>query len=131
MKMFFNLNRVAVVLACLCTVALTASVVNAGAISPDFDTFGTLTGATFGGSGIANNAVAITTIDGGSGNTFKLGLTAHARFSEPVVTNDGAGTFSAAAGGFSSNPSLSRWNFAYYVEVVTGSANGCNRRSAA
>ncbi len=128
MKMLFDFNLAVRSLAAVGMLALSAGVVQAGHITPSFDTFGTLAGATFNGtpvsSGIPNDAVAITTVDDGAGNSFKLGLTAHERFSEPDVGNDGAGTFTALSGGFSTAPSLARWNFAYYVEVLTGSVAG-------
>lgn len=94
-----------------------AGVVTAGAapITPTYTTFGTLSGATFGGSGIPNNAVAITTI-----GDVTLGLTAHQRYFNPPVANDGAGTFTAVNGGdiYSSppQPGYARWNFAWYVK---------------
>jgi hypothetical protein len=89
-----------------------ATTASAAAIVPTFTTFGTLTGATFGGSGIPNDAVAITTVD-----TLTLGLTATARFANPVVTDDNAGTFSAAVGGDVDDlaPQLARWNFDFYA----------------
>ncbi len=87
----------------------------AAPITPTYDTFGTLSGATFGGTGIPNHAVAITTI-----GDVTLGLTAHARYSNPAVSNDGAGTFYAVNGGdiYSSppQPGYARWNFGWYVK---------------
>jgi hypothetical protein len=99
--------------------AVTAGNAVAAAIVPTYSTFGTLSGATFGGSGIPNDAVAITTIVDGN-NTITLGLTATARFAEPPVGNNGAGTFSALAGGFTGNPALARWNFNYYIDIQGG-----------
>lgn len=91
----------------------------ATAISPAYDTFGTLAGATFGGSGIPNDAVAITTIGAAGTAEVTLGLTAHERFVPPTVTNDGAGTFFADAGVSSVSPSpgdpYALWNFAFYL----------------
>jgi hypothetical protein len=85
-------------------------------ITPTYTTFGTLSGATFGGTGIPNNAVAITTI----GNV-TLGLTAHARYVNPPVSNNGAGVFTAVAGGDiytpapNTQPTWARWNFGWYA----------------
>jgi len=45
----------------LVATALIAGNALAAPIVPQYDTFGTLTGATFGGTGIPNDAVAITT----------------------------------------------------------------------
>ncbi|TWU25820.1 hypothetical protein [Bythopirellula polymerisocia] len=93
-----------------------ASVTQAVVVVPTYDTFGTLAGATFGGSGIPNDAVAISTIVDGS-NTITLGLTAHQRFVGPNLPNDGAGTFTAPTG-VSAGASL--WNFAYYMDISGG-----------
>ena len=79
-------------------------------ITPDASGFGPLPAATFGGTGIPNNAVAQTTSNG-----VTLGLTATPRFGSPAVTNDGAGTFFAQAGGYPGSPSTALWNFDYYI----------------
>ncbi len=101
-----------------------AAPVSAAAISPTFDTFGTLPGATFGGSGIPNDAVAITTIMDGM-NTITLGLTAFQRFANPPISNDGAGTFTAGPGvndGLDLPPHAlgTTWGFGYYISVAGG-----------
>ena len=93
--------------------------VQAAVFVPAFDSFGTLPGATFGGTGIPNDSVAFTTVAVNGGN-LTIGLTAHQRFSEnPAPTNNGAGTFSAVSGGdtFSSapNPLYARWNVGLYA----------------
>jgi hypothetical protein len=95
----------------------TASTASASSIS----SFGTLSGATFGGSGIPNNAVAITTITDGS-NTITIGLTATQRYQDPAVTNNGAGVFTADAGSDAANgqPGYAMWNFDYYVQSTGG-----------
>lgn len=85
-------------------------------IDPQFDTFGTLAGATFGGSGIPNTDVAITTVGG-----VTLGLSAAQRFSSPVVTDDNAGNFFATAGSYGvSNPTYGKWNFNFYIAGLSG-----------
>lgn len=71
-------------------------------------TFGPLPVATFGGSGIPNNAVMTNTFGG-----VTLGLTATARFAQPTVTNNGAGTYYALPG--LDAPSRAKWNFDFYV----------------
>jgi hypothetical protein len=76
-----------------------------------------LNNATFGGSGIPNQAVAVQTITDGT-NTIVLGLTAHERFAAPPVTNNGAGTFFAPVGG-GPNPALAQWNFAFHASALT------------
>lgn len=99
---------------------LTGSSLSYGAaISPQFQTFGTLAGATFGGNGIPNNAVAITTLSDG-GATITLGLTVHQRFASPPVSHDGAGTFSVLPGEFPGEPGTARWNLGVYAAVENG-----------
>ena len=89
------------------------SAASAAPIIPTYTSFGTLTGATFGGSGIPNDAVAI-----GQGGGVTIGLTAHQRYDNATVTNDGAGTFFAAAGSdmntVNPNPVYATWNFGFY-----------------
>jgi PEP-CTERM motif len=86
-------------------------------LTPVFDTFGPLTVATFGGSGIPNNAVAQSTY----GANGILGLTATARFSNPTVTNNGAGRFFAPTGvdqtdATSIAQQFARWNINFYIK---------------
>jgi len=83
--------------------------------------FGPLPEATFGGSGIPNDSVAITSITDG-GVTITLGLAAHGRFDNPEVTNDGNGTFFTEPGTDvpSTDPNaldVALWNFDFYAEV--------------
>lgn len=92
---------------------LAASSAFATAVVPTYTTFGTLTGANFGGSGIPNNAVAITTSTALNGVT--LGLTATQRFSSPAVMNNGAGVFQAVGGAFAAGDNLAKWSFNFYV----------------
>lgn len=100
----------------LTALALASGAVSAAAITPTFSTFGTLAGATFGGNGIPNTAVAITTTTDG----LTLGLTAHQRFVGPNLANNGAGTFFAPAGVSLVAPSspadpYALWNFGSYI----------------
>jgi len=88
----------------------------AAPISPTFASFGTLAGATFGGSGIPNTAVAIATSTG----DLTLGLTAHQRLVGPNLANDGLGTFTAFTGVSTGPPSsladpYATWNFGFYL----------------
>ena len=103
------------------TLALSASFAIAAPITPAFGTFGTLTGAAFGGSGIPNTAVAITTI-GAAAPEVTLGLTAHQRFTGPNLVNNGAGVFSANPGVSANPPSpanpYATWNFGFYIGVT-------------
>ncbi|BAN35012.1 hypothetical protein SCD_n01182 [Sulfuricella denitrificans skB26] len=91
-----------------------------------FQTFGTLP-VTFGGSGIPNNAVAASSVFVNGSDQITLGLTAHGRYSNPTVTNNGAGVFYAGSGsncGIATDPvgcpSASQgalWNFGFFVGV--------------
>lgn len=111
------MKRTNLLLGLACGTLAFAVAVEAAPIVPTYTTFGTLSGATFGGTGIPNNAVAIWTSSDG---TVTLGLTAHQRYSEnPPVSNNGAGDFYAVKGGdtYSShpNPAYARWNFGWYA----------------
>lgn len=94
---------------------------HAAPVVPTHDTFGNLSGATFGGSGIPTDPTAITQFSfdhGGVLSTITLGLTAHQRYNNPALTNNGAGVFTATPGqntppGSSSAGAL--WNFGYYI----------------
>lgn len=90
--------------------------------TPIFGTFGSLPQATFGGQGIPNDEVAVSSkfIDGDV--TITVAMSASQRFSNPALTNDGAGTYFANAGsnfGPANESTLAGalWNFNYYVEV--------------
>lgn len=103
-----------------------ASTASAASIVPTFDTFGSLPAATFAGTGIPNDAVAITYIyDSEQTLIATLGLTAHQRYSNPALTNDGAGTFYAevgddGAGVTNPNSDYAIWNFGAYASVAGG-----------
>lgn len=99
--------------------ALLTSTAFAMPIMPGSDSFGALPAATFGGSGIPNDAVAISTytITGNPDQTITLGLTATPRFSAPAVTNDGAGRFTAQAG---TAGGAGLWNFSFYAAIEPG-----------
>jgi hypothetical protein len=92
------------------------SLITLGSLSASAQTttFGSLPGATFGGSGIPNDAVEVTTITDGS-DIITLGLTATQRYpASPIVdngdlVNNSAGTYYAPTG--------EEWNFDYYASV--------------
>lgn len=96
--------------AALATSAMFTGAVQAAAVTPTYTSFGTFAGATFGGSGIPNNAVAMTALNG-----VTIGLTAHQRYFEPAVTNNGAGVFQAVGGAYGPGDNLARWNFAFAI----------------
>jgi len=117
------MKRTNLLLGLACGTLALAVTVEAAPIVPTYTTFGPLPGATFGGSGIPNDAVAIWTSSDG---TVTLGLTAHQRYSNPPVGNNGAGDFYAVKGGdiysgIHANPAYARWNFGWYV-LNTGSS---------
>lgn len=109
--------------------AVAALSAQAAPVTPGYDTFGNLAGATFGGSGIPTDPTAITTFvqdNGTFSSTITLGLTAHQRYSNPALTNDGAGTFFATAGendglDGGGHSALATWNFGFYINSSTGS----------
>ncbi|WP_077036954.1 PEP-CTERM sorting domain-containing protein [Pelomonas sp. KK5] len=97
-------------------------------ITPSYDTFGKLDGATYGGSGIPNDPSAISyVINPTSGATdVTLGMIATPRFSSPALTNNGAGVFYATNGAFTPPPggdtNYALWNFDFYVGGPRASA---------
>lgn len=91
--------------------------------TPVFDTFGPLDDATFGGQGIPNDEVAISSqfIDGDV--VITVAMSATQRFSNPPLTNNGAGTYFATPGSNfgGNNESASEgalWNFNFYMKVA-------------
>ncbi len=114
-----NIKHLSATIAATATLAL-AGIATAAPITPSFTSFGALAGATFGGTGIPNTAVAITQTNG----DLTLGLTAHQRCAGPNLANNGAGMFTANAG-FSAfgatcaiagpSTTLANWNFGAYV----------------
>lgn len=99
----------------------------AAPITPTFTTFGQLPGATFGGTGIPNMAMAITYAgnEATGADRLTMGLTAHQRCVGSNLANNGAGVFAAFAGESpfapgvgclpGTAPGLATWNFAYYI----------------
>lgn len=98
----------------------TAANALAAPITPSFTRFGELSGATFGGSGIPNNRVAI--YEDSDPDNLTLGLTATPRFVGSVGDN-GAGVFAAQAGVSTFGPSPADphavWNFNFYIAGST------------
>ncbi|WP_018873502.1 hypothetical protein [Thioalkalivibrio sp. ALJ16] len=105
--------------------ALLSLSVHAATVDPSFDEFGELPDATFGGSGIPNDAVAQSFFETAEAPGV-LGLSATQRFDAPEVTNDGAGTYFVQPGvgdpdydsDFGSG--LSFWNFNFYIDPGAG-----------
>ena len=104
------------------TVCFSLVCANALIAAPIYDTFGPLDQATFGGAGIPNEEVAVSTqiVDGDV--TITIAMSATQRYSNPVVTNDGAGTYFAQTGSNFGGAGQSTtegalWNFNYYIDV--------------
>jgi len=107
----------------------TGLAVFATSITPNYGSFGPLSGATFGGSGIPNDAVAATTKIVNGNDTITLGLTATARYANPTVGNNGAGTFFATPGlndglGSPSHDIGTTWNFDWYINLADNTTAG-------
>jgi len=93
---------------------------NAATGSPLYDTFGPLDDATFGGTGIPNDEVAISSQFSNGTSTITVAMSATQRYTNPPLTNDGAGTCFAGAG--SNIPSGTTdqgalWHFNYYINI--------------
>ena len=106
----------------LTAVAVASLAVTAAQATPVFDTFGPLDEATFGGQGIPNDEVAVSTqiVDGDV--TITVAMSATQRYSNPALTNDGVGTYYAGPGSNFGGAGQSAtegalWNFNYYLKV--------------
>ncbi|MGN6386632.1 MAG: VPDSG-CTERM sorting domain-containing protein [Verrucomicrobiota bacterium] len=111
-----------------CSLLMAASTMAVG-VTPSYDTFGNLSGATFGGSGNPTDPVAITTIRNAAGApVLTLGLAAQQRYFNPAVGNNGAGTYFATPGqnnGLgSSSYQGATWNFDYYIDGIGANTAG-------
>lgn len=89
--------------------------------------FGPLSGATWGGSGIPNDATVSQTTIHNNNDTITLALSATQRYSNPALGNDGAGTFFATPGlndGLVGASLGTTWNFDWYINLAdnTGAA---------
>ena len=114
----------------LAVLAVIVAIPGIGSATPVYTSFGSLPGANFGGTGIPNSAVAKTEVFINGTDQVTLALTAHARYSNPTVTDNGAGDYYAGSGqncGIATDPvgcpSASQgalWNFAYYINVAGG-----------
>ena len=107
----------------LFTFAAIVSLTAAAQATPVYDTFGPLDEATFGGQGIPNDEVAISSqfVDGDV--TIIVAMSATQRYSNPALTNNGAGTYFATPGSNfgGNNESVNEgalWNFNYYMKVI-------------
>lgn len=108
----------------LAVIAFMAAVPGLASAIPLYDTFGPLTGANFGGVGIPNGSVAISSQFEDGANLITVAMNATQRYGNPVVTNDGAGTFFAGTGSNTGpgspplTPVGALWNFNFYMDVT-------------
>jgi len=107
---------------CLVSILAAGLLTSTAAAVPNFDYFGPLTEATFGGTGIPNTEVAVASqfVDGDVEVT--VAMSATQRFSNPALTNDGAGTYIAGNGSNFGGAGQSAfegalWNFNYFIRV--------------
>lgn len=108
--------------------AATFALAGVAQATPIYTSWGSLPGATFGGTGIPNTSVAKTEVFINGTEQIQIALTAHGRYSNPVVTDNGAGEYYATAGsncGIATDPigcpSASQgalWNFAFYISTT-------------
>lgn len=94
------------------------------AVSPAMAGLVPMPGATFGGAGIPNDAVAVTEYSQ-SWVGITLGLTAHQRYSNPPLANNDVDTFYALPGTGTdlahATPGYAQWNFAFHVGFAPAS----------
>lgn len=124
MKKFSKNIRATLAMASL---TLASAVASAAPVTPTFDFFGALPGATFGGTGIPNDAVAVTRVETAN-SILTLGLTATQRYFNPALTNDGAGTFTATPGTNNGTPGQpgdrATWNLGFYFDTSAQDFDG-------
>ena len=85
-----------------------------------YDDFGAFPDATWGGTGIPNDAVAASMqiIDGDT--TITIAMNATGRYDNPQLTNNGAAVYYASNGTSFSGPSSTEgalWNWNYYISI--------------
>lgn len=90
--------------------------------TPLYDYFGPLSEATFGGSGIPNDWVAVASQFEDGDNLITVALAASGRYANPAVGNNGAGTYYATPGANTlgapgGSPLGATWNWNYFIKV--------------
>lgn len=91
--------------------------------APLYDTFGLLDDATFGGTGIPNDEVAISSQFSNGTSLITVAMSATQRYGNPALTNDGAGTYFAGTGSNTGpgSPAGTQegalWNFNFYINI--------------
>ena len=107
---------------CIISLAAFLAITTSALAAPIFDTFGPLDEATFGGQGIPNDEVAISSQFTFGTDEITAAMSATQRFSNPALTNDGAGTYFAGPGsnfGGSGESAIegALWNFNFYLNL--------------
>jgi len=103
---------------CAASVAFIFS--GAASAAPLYDVFGPLDDATFGGTGIPNDEVAISSQFSNGTSLITVAMSATQRFDNPALTNDGAGTYFAQAGSNTPTGTTTEgalWNFNFYINI--------------
>jgi hypothetical protein len=117
----------------LLTLAIASGAAFAAPIAVQYDTFSNLAGATYGGSGIPTDPSAITVLGASTAGEVTLGLIAHQRYTNPALTNNGAGTYFAQPGVDTSFPPspvdpYATWNVGFHIGGSTGAVNAYTYR---
>ncbi len=97
-----------------------ASLLTSGFATMANTSFGVLSGATWGGTGIDNNNAAITTISVSdpftAGDTITLGLEANPRLQPGILGNNpSTATYFATTGSAAGHPTWANWNMGFYM----------------
>ncbi len=87
-----------------------------------YDDFGAFPDATWGGTGIPNDAVAASLQIVNGEDTIRIAMSAHGRYSNPLVTNNGAAIYTAGTGSNFGGAGESAdegalWNWTYFVDI--------------
>ncbi len=101
--------------------ALALSASSGAWATPLYDYFGPLNEATFGGTGIPNDEVAVASQFEDGDVEITVAMSATQRYDNPALTNDGAGTYFAGPGSNIKGPDSlegALWNFNYFIRVV-------------
>jgi hypothetical protein len=112
----------------LAAMALMATVPGISQAFTTYDYFGSFPAATWGGSGIPNDAVAAAKQIVNGNTTITIAMAATGRYQNPQTTNNGAAVYTAGAGsncGIATDPvgcpsadQGALWNWNYYVSVT-------------
>lgn len=116
------IKRIATSVSLYLTLLVVSGMANATIVSSGF---GSVPGAfgvpTFSGNGIPNDTINWVVIENAQNQQVILGMSATQRFSSPVVTNDGAGTYQAQPGLGAGSATASTWNFNFFIATTAAS----------